>query len=54
MWLNMNDREHLELINGYMKYAGGYEEREAWDISASGGDAYDPMFIVEAKKKGGQ
>lgn len=53
MWLNMNDREHLELINGYLKYAGGYMEGvEAWDISASGGDAYDPMYIVEARKKG--
>jgi SAM-dependent methyltransferase len=56
MWLQMNDRQHLELINGYFQYAGGFEERKAYDITAEGGDeeggkAYrDPMFIVEAVK----
>jgi len=50
IWLNMNDRQHLELINGYFQYAGGFDAREAWDISASGGDALDPMFIIEARK----
>ena len=54
MWLNMNDRQHLELINGYFQYAGGFETpRKAFDITATLPDnAYrDPMFIVEAVKK---
>jgi len=53
MWLQMNDRQHLELINGYLQYAGGFEEpRKAFDITASSPDkSYcDPMFIVEAVK----
>jgi len=49
MWLNMNDRSRLELINGYFHFAGGFEPRDCWDISPSGADARDPMFIVEAK-----
>lgn len=53
MWLKMNDREHLELINGYFQYAGGFEPREAFDIAATvpQGTYRDPMFVVRAVKK---
>jgi ubiquinone/menaquinone biosynthesis C-methylase UbiE len=53
MWLQMNDRQHLELINGYFQYAGGFKERKAYDIKAEGGgnDYRDPMVIVEAVKE---
>jgi len=53
MWLQMNDRQHLELINGYFKYAGGFKDRKAYDITAEGGpnEYRDPMFIVEAVKE---
>lgn len=53
MWLQMNDRQHLELINGYFQYAGGFEPRQAFDISATLPDnAFrDPMFIIEAVKE---
>uniref|UniRef100_A0A7R9ZMY6 Methyltransferase type 11 domain-containing protein n=1 Tax=Craspedostauros australis TaxID=1486917 RepID=A0A7R9ZMY6_9STRA len=53
MWLKMNDRQHLELINGFLQYAGGFEERKAFDISADlpDGGYRDPMFIIEAVKK---
>jgi SAM-dependent methyltransferase len=52
MWLKMNDRQHLELINAYFQYAGGFEARKAFDITATvPNNAYrDPMFIVEAIK----
>jgi len=53
MWLRMNDRQHLELINGYFQYAGGFKEpRQAYDITATLPDnGYrDPMFVVEAVK----
>lgn len=52
MWLQMNDRQHLELINGYLKYAGGFKDVEAFDITATDpGNKYnDPMFIVQAEK----
>lgn len=51
MWLGMNDRQHLELINGYAKYAG-FGPGVAYDITAKvPGEAYnDPMFIVEVTK----
>ena len=51
MWLNMNDRQHLELINGYLKYAG-FPKAQAFDITASvpGERFNDPMFIVEVTK----
>jgi SAM-dependent methyltransferase len=53
MWLDMNDRQHLELINGFFQYAGGYEQpRRAYDITATTTTSYrDPMFIIEAVKK---
>ncbi|GAX29513.1 hypothetical protein FisN_36Hu007 [Fistulifera solaris] len=52
MWLNMNDRQHLELINGYFQYAGGFKPRKVFDITATvPNNSYrDPMFIVEAEK----
>ena len=52
MWLSMNDRQHLELINGYFQYAGGFKERQAFDITAAVPSGYrDPMFIIEAVKE---
>ena len=52
MWLKMNDQQHLELINGFFQYAGGFEPRKAFEISARLPDSghRDPMFIVEAVK----
>lgn len=52
MWLSMNDRQRLELINAYFQYAGGFEPRQAFDITAKvpGDASHDPMFIVEAIK----
>ena len=51
MWLNMDDRQHLELINGYAKYAG-FGPGKAFDITASVPDDpnNNPMFIVEVTK----
>jgi hypothetical protein len=52
MWLRMSDQQHLELINGFFQYAGGFEPRNAFEISARLPDngRRDPMFIVEAVK----
>ena len=55
MWLQMNDRQHLELINGYFQYAGGFLPRQAFDITAEDENgnrdpSFNPMFIVEAVK----
>jgi hypothetical protein len=38
---------------GYFQYAGGFEPRQAFDITATvpNGEYNDPMFIVEAVKK---
>jgi len=54
MWLKMNDRQHLELINGYFQYAGGFKSpRKAFDITAEGlgSSSFDPMFILQAEKE---
>mmetsp|Transcript_10284 Transcript_10284/g.15784 ORF Transcript_10284/g.15784 Transcript_10284/m.15784 type:complete len:334 (+) Transcript_10284:57-1058(+) len=53
MWLTMNDRQHLELINAYFQYAGGFKTRKAFEITATLPDnSYrDPMFIIEAIKE---
>jgi hypothetical protein len=39
-------------ITGYFQYAGGFEPRKAFDITAKvpGNDPHDPMFIIEAVK----
>jgi hypothetical protein len=52
MWLRMNDRQHLELINSYFQYAQGFKTRKAFDITAEGPgqSGFDPMFIIEAEK----
>lgn len=52
MWLKMNDRQHLELINAYFQYAGGFKPRKAFDITAKDpiNPFNDPMLIVEAEK----
>jgi SAM-dependent methyltransferase len=53
LWLKMNDRQHLELIAGFLKYAGFQPNRmAAFDITATVPDnSYrDPMFIVQATK----
>ena len=52
MWLGINNRQHLELINAYFQYAGGYEARKAFDITATvqNGHYQDPMFLIEAPK----
>jgi Methyltransferase domain len=53
LWLRLNDREHLELINGFLQYAGGFATVEAFDITASVPDQsrHDPMFVVRAVKQ---
>mgnify|MGYP006250547401 FL=1 len=48
MWVSMGDEDHLELIGQYLKYAGGYSAPAAFDISAKGRGARDPMYIVTA------
>ena len=48
MWVSMGDEDHLELIGQYLKYAGGYGAPAAFDISAKGRGARDPMYIVTA------
>jgi len=52
MWLGMSDQQHLELINGYFQYAGGFEPRRAFDITATlpNNGRNDPMYIIEAVK----
>jgi len=54
LWLRLSDHDHLELINGFFQYAGGYQlPCEAYDITATvpGQPFHDPMFIVKATKK---
>lgn len=47
MWLSMGDEAHLELIGQYLAYAG-FAPAAAFDISARGRGARDPMYVVTA------
>lgn len=40
------------LLLGYFQYAGGFEPRKAYDVTAKvpGNEPHDPMFIIEAVK----
>ena len=49
MWISMGDDDHLELIGQYLKYAGFANAPRAYDISAKGKGARDPMFIVQVQ-----
>ena len=48
MWVSMGDEAHLKLIGQYLKYAGFSKPPKAYDISAKGRGARDPMYIVQA------
>lgn len=49
-WIALDDYGRLELIGDYFHYAGGFGAPKAFDISAKGKGAKDPMYIVEATK----
>ena len=48
MWLGMGDEAHLELIGQYLYYAGFDVPAKAFDITAKGRGARDPMYVVKA------
>ena len=53
MWRTSRDNFHCELVYGYFKYAGGFTEPKAFEITAQlpGHQRYqDPMFVVEAAR----
>lgn len=50
VWLGRDDLGRLELIGDYFHYAGGFSRPEAFDISAKGRGAKDPMYVVQATK----
>ena len=62
-WLALDDLSRLELIGDYFHYSvltsaaggegfvAGFDPPKAFDISAKGKSARDPMYIVEAKKR---
>lgn len=52
MWLGMNDLQHALVIGAYFHYAGGFEPAHAYDVSPTGPNTNDPLFIVEATKSG--
>uniref|UniRef100_A0A7S2WF82 Methyltransferase type 11 domain-containing protein n=1 Tax=Rhizochromulina marina TaxID=1034831 RepID=A0A7S2WF82_9STRA len=52
IWLGLDDFGRLELIGDYFHYAGGFTSPQAFDISAKGRGARDPMYIVQAIKEG--
>lgn len=53
LWRIHNSAVHLELLNGYFQYAGGFQPRLAFDITAklpNDRSKQDPMFVVQADK----
>lgn len=52
IWLWSKSPEHLDLLNAYFQYSGGFYPACAFDITAENVSGYqDPMFVVEATKK---
>jgi len=51
MWLGMGDLEHCLVIGAYFHYAGGWGSARAFDVSPSGPNTHDPLFIVEATRE---
>ena len=50
MWLGMDDLTHCLVIAAYFHYAGGFAPAKAFDVSPTGPNTNDPLFIVEATK----
>lgn len=54
IWRDSRSERHLEFVNAFFQYAGGYEEpRSAYEITAQlpTPKYQDPMFVVEATKE---
>ena len=50
MWLRSRSPQHLEIINAFFHYAGGFGPRQAFDITAQLPTSryQDPLYVVEA------
>ena len=51
MWLQQSDLQHCQVIGAYFHYSGGWTPARAFDVSPSGPNTNDPLFIVEATKE---
>ena len=51
MWLQQSDLQHCQVIGAYFHYSGGWSPARAFDVSPSGPNTNDPLFIVEATKE---
>lgn len=50
MWTGMDDLSRLEVIGNYVHFTPGFGAPRAFDITAKGRGAKDPMYIVEATR----
>jgi len=53
LWLQLNNNQRTQLINGYFQYNTGWSKVEAWDCTPDTSmekGLRDPLFIVEAVK----
>jgi len=56
IWLRTNSLEHVLIYGSYIHYADGFEAPEAHDLTgvlAKGAGVGDPLYVVQACKKGG-
>lgn len=53
LWKSLSDADRANLVSAYFRYAGGWEEPEARDISPRPGFYTDPVFVVSARKRDG-
>ena len=51
LWLQRSDLQHCQVIGAYFHYSGGWTPARAFDVSPSGPNTNDPLFIVEATKE---
>jgi SAM-dependent methyltransferase len=54
VWRAMGDDQHIKLVSSYFHYAGNFVEIEAQDRTPSADDYTDPVYVVMARKGGGE
>jgi hypothetical protein len=54
VWRAMGDDQHIKLVNSYFHYAGNFVGLEAQDRTPSADDYTDPVYVVMARKGGGE
>lgn len=50
IWRQTDDAGHLWIVGSYYRFSADWVDTKAVDISAAGGGAGDPMWVVQGTK----